>query len=204
MSIFFTSDTHYYHKNFCRGTTEWSDPSRCRQYSTIEEMNNELVSMLNARCGVNDVLYHLGDWSFGGRARIEEFRSRLDVGTVHLILGNHDHHQKHDADYFLSRKTFNSITPYLEVVVEKQPIVLCHYAFRVWNDQNKGAWHLYGHSHGNLPDNNTKSLDVGVDCPSLSDYTEPWSMDELAAAFAHRNGLPEDHHQFETANHKFA
>jgi hypothetical protein len=32
-----------------------------------------------------------------------------------------------------------------------QPIVLCHYAMRVWNRSHHGAWHLYGHSRGNLP-----------------------------------------------------
>ena len=40
----------------------------------------------------NDILYHLGDWSFGGLNQIWEFRKRLNCKKIHLILGNHDHH----------------------------------------------------------------------------------------------------------------
>ena len=32
-----------------------------------------------------------------------------------------------------------------------QLVVLCHYAMRVWDRSHYGSWHLYGHSHGNLP-----------------------------------------------------
>ena len=44
-----------------------------------------------------------------------------------------------------------------------QVIVLCHYALRVWDRAHYGSWHLYGHSHGQLPSLGL-SLDVGVDC----------------------------------------
>jgi hypothetical protein len=39
-----------------------------------------------------------------------------------------------------------------------------------------GAWHLYGHSHGNLPDTPTSlSMDVGVDTHDF----QPWHFDEI-------------------------
>ena len=39
-----------------------------------------------------------------------------------------------------------------------------------------GAWHLYGHSHGNLPDTPTSlSMDVGVDTHDF----RPWHFDEI-------------------------
>ncbi len=50
-----------------------------------------------------------------------------------------------------------------EISVNGQPIVLCHYAMRVSNRSHHGAWHLYGHSHGNLPEGPTSlSMDVGI------------------------------------------
>jgi len=45
---------------------------------------------------------------------------------------------------------------------QSQLIVLCHYSLRVWDRSHYGSWHLYGHSHGNLPPLEN-SLDVGVD-----------------------------------------
>jgi calcineurin-like phosphoesterase family protein len=52
---------------------------------------------------------------------------------------------------------------------------------RVWNQSHRGALHLYGHSHGTLPDDaNSKSFDVGVDC---HDY-HPISLDRVLAIMA--------------------
>ena len=54
--------------------------------------------------------------------------------------------------------------------------VLCHYAMRVWNRAHHGAWHLYGHSHGKLPEApTTLSMDVGVDNHDF----RPWHFDEI-------------------------
>ena len=54
--------------------------------------------------------------------------------------------------------------------------MLCHYAMRVWNRAHHGAWHLYGHSHGKLPEAPTSlSMDVGVDTHDF----RPWHFDEI-------------------------
>ncbi len=60
--------------------------------------------------------------------------------------GNHDKQaRKLEAE-------FAWLADLTEVSVHGQPIVLCHYALRVWNRSNRGSWHLYGHSHGRLPE----------------------------------------------------
>ena len=47
---------------------------------------------------------------------------------------------------------------------------------RVWPHHARGAWHLYGHSHGNLPDDPLAlSMDVGVDSHDF----RPWHFDEI-------------------------
>lgn len=93
--VFFTSDTHFNHKNICRGTTTWdlrgSDiHSSTRDFSTIEEMNNAIVKEINNTVKEDDYLVHLGDWSFGGIDKIWEFRSQINCKNIILILGNHD------------------------------------------------------------------------------------------------------------------
>jgi hypothetical protein len=48
-----------------------------------------------------------------------------------------------------------------EIATCGQRIVLGHYALRVWNQSSRGAWQLYGHSHGKLPEiTSSPSMDV--------------------------------------------
>jgi len=57
-----------------------------------------LVNNINKTVGENDILFCLGDWSFGNYkngeniSNIRKFRDQLICKNIHLILGNHDHH----------------------------------------------------------------------------------------------------------------
>ena len=93
-NIWFTSDTHYNHKNLCKGVTEW-DKSRkgnIRNFEDLDEMNSELVFNINSKVKEGDILFHFGDWSFGGIEQIWEFRKRINCQNIYLFFGNHDHH----------------------------------------------------------------------------------------------------------------
>jgi calcineurin-like phosphoesterase family protein len=102
--VFVTSDTHYGHKNICRGVTAWRLPDgsipidQTRDFDTIEQMNESIISGINSVVGEDDVLIHLGDWSFGGFENIQKFRDRIVCKEIHLILGNHDHHIQNNRE----------------------------------------------------------------------------------------------------------
>src|SRR5687768_7511272 len=99
MNTWFTSDTHYHHKNIVRGCTEWEESpggQRTRNFDTLEAHDAALVENINKQVKENDVLYHAGDWSFGGIDSIWNFRKQIKCKTIHLILGNHDHHIEND------------------------------------------------------------------------------------------------------------
>lgn len=79
--IFFTSDTHFGHKNiieYCK-----------RPFETIEEMDETIIANWNRDVTDDDTVYHLGDFGFGTAKRLAELRERLN-GKIVLILGNHD------------------------------------------------------------------------------------------------------------------
>lgn len=163
--IFFTADTHFGHGNIldlCPIT---------RQFATAEEMNDTIVERWNAKVGKKDTVYHLGDFAWARNAHeVEAYKRRLN-GSVHLILGNHDHKPTRKA------KGFGSVDNYREIKVGDQKIILFHYALRTWNASFHGSWMLYGHSHGTLRrDWQTKSFDVGVDVWNF----EPLSYEEVA------------------------
>jgi calcineurin-like phosphoesterase family protein len=75
-NIWFTSDTHYNHTNICRGVTNWRTPNgdipekQTRPFETIDRMNDTIVNNINSVVGQDDILIHLGDWSFGGFDKI--------------------------------------------------------------------------------------------------------------------------------------
>ena len=88
--IYFCADLHFGHTNICKGTTKWSDKKKCRNFNTIEEMNNAIVKSINSVVGKNDTLYHIGDWSFGGYENIWNLRKQIVCDNIIQINGNHD------------------------------------------------------------------------------------------------------------------
>ena len=206
-SIWFTSDTHYGHKNIVRGTSDWEEKSRCRNFDTMEEHNEALVNNINKVVKADDTLYHLGDWSFGGKEQIYNFRKQINCKNINLILGNHDQ--------WLEKKTvrvqdgnfteyysdlFQIVSPYLEVKYAGEHFILSHYAMRVWNKSHKGSYHLYAHSHASLENNPYgKSMDVGIDNAYrlLNEY-RPFHLNEIVEILNKRKILLIDHHNENT------
>lgn len=169
VKVWITSDTHYNHTNICRGVTKWRMPdgsvpeTQTREYMNLDKMNAAIVNNINECVGQDDVLIHLGDWSFGGFEQIEEFRNRLICKNIHLVLGNHDHHIERNRDNCQS--LFLSTQWFLQLNYLGETLELMHYPIDSWNGLRKGRIHLHGHCH--LPNNkkfgNGRRMDAGMD-----------------------------------------
>jgi len=81
MSTFFTSDTHFGHKNIIK----YSE----RPFADFEEMDWKIVDQWNKMVGPTDVVYHLGDVAMGASDRWDNILSSLNGYKV-LVVGNHD------------------------------------------------------------------------------------------------------------------
>jgi len=206
--LFFTSDTHYQHKNICRGVTNWTDAEDItRDFKTLDQMNDRIVEGINSVVGQDDILFHLGDWSFGGFEMIWKFRHQINCQNIHLILGNHDHHIERNREDIQS--IFSSVNQYLELEVVQdggkkmdqrydsfeEKFVLMHYPIMSWNKMNDGVIHLHGHVH--LPSNRKigkgKMMDVGMDGNGLDVY----SYREISRVMNNqpiKSGFEFDHH----------
>lgn len=163
-NVFFCTDPHFGHAGIVKGTSKWTDTSRCRPFDTLEDHDEMLVNNINQTVGEDDVLFCLGDWSFGSYKNgdnvnnVIKFRERLNCKNIHLITGNHDQEIIKTPRL---QELFSSVNQVLEIVVTEQPtiqnqkpikqlIFLSHYAHRVWDKSHAGSWMLYGHSHGTL------------------------------------------------------
>lgn len=174
----FTSDTHFGHAKVLGYDS--------RPFATIEEHDEALIANWNAVVSPGDVVYHLGDVAWHHDvADMDVLLARLH-GTKILILGNHD------AKTVSKAKRWAKVTPYHEITINGQKIVLFHYRMVVWNCSHYGSWALHGHSHGTLPQNlNAKTFDVGTMCWNY----RPISYDEVAHQMQQHKFTPVDHHQ---------
>jgi calcineurin-like phosphoesterase family protein len=169
INVWITSDTHYSHKNICRGVTAWRTKegeipvSQTRDFATIEKMNSSIVNNINEVVGQDDMLIHLGDWSFGGFEQIREFWDRIICKNVHLVLGNHDHHIENNRDG--SQGLFKSVSHYNTLEIGQFKFRLMHYPISSWDGLGKGVMHLHGHCHlpNNLKLSKGQRMDVGMD-----------------------------------------
>ena len=202
--IFFTSDSHYSHQNICRATSNWTDGSKTRDFKSLDHMNTAIVDAINDKVGPDDVLIHLGDWSFGGFENIAEFRERIFCKNIHLILGNHDHHIERDKDGV--RSLFASVSHYAVLnlrrpgngpEMDRISMILCHFPIASWDGMNDGRIHLHGHVHlaplHKIAEG--RAMDDGADGNGM----DPYSLDEILKLLKDRPikrlSLPADHHE---------
>src|ERR1700687_3266529 len=162
INTWITADFHLGHQNIIRYCN--------RPFHSTGEMDEAVVGNLNSLVRQDDVLYFLGDFCMAGPDQARHYRDWIICRHIHVVEGNHDRALRRLTTEFCSRSQL------AEIRVDGQGIVLCHYAMRVWHHSSRGAWHLYGHSHGKLPAPDTSlSMDVGVDTHDF----RPWHFDEI-------------------------
>jgi calcineurin-like phosphoesterase family protein len=164
--IYFTSDTHYFHRKII----EYSK----RPFRNLEEMHKEMVRRWNERVGPEDTVVHLGDFSFGSFADGRSVLERLNGRKV-IVLGNHDRSAKRmmemgfeEAHESLSR---SDLMPGLRVFMRHKPPV------PVGQHDHQSEGHdvfLCGHVH-ELWARRGDVINVGVD---VSDF-RPLTLAEL-------------------------
>lgn len=166
-NLWLTSDTHYSHKNICRGTSGW-EHGNTRDFDTLEEMNDSIIEGINSKVGKDDILIHHGDVSFQGINSFFEFEGRVRCKDIIYIEGNHDH--------LHASKSWRQIGYFSYM---GKIIVSCHYPLAAWHQHHKGALHSFGHVHGSY-EGIGKSYDVGVDSAyKLFNEYRPFSFNEF-------------------------
>ena len=135
---FFTADEHYGHGKIIKFTN--------RPFSSVEEMDAEIIKRFNSKILPQDVTVHAGDFAWKNE---KEYITKLN-GTHIFLRGSHDHWLPVGAKYIYRKR------------IENQLIVVCHYAMRTWEASHYNSWQLFGHSHGWLEPIG-KQHDIGVD-----------------------------------------
>jgi calcineurin-like phosphoesterase family protein len=153
--IYFTSDTHFGDPRVLRIDR--------RPFPDMAAHDVALIDNWNEVVRDNDDVWHLGDFMSSRAGDCDQLLSRLH-GRKHLIVGNND------PTTTIQAKGWTSVQHYAEIRTNQHLLVLCHYAFRTWNQMGKKSINLHGHSHGRLKPL-PRQHDVGVDAQGLRPVT---------------------------------
>lgn len=213
MANFFTSDLHFFHgasiflmksrrekfmldieheKRIKRRTNQNGLEQEVEiELASVEEiamMNDTIVGNINDLMSPNDVLWILGDFSFGNRAETESVLRSIIPRKI-LVPGNHDPKRMALYEALPAHEGgFEKITGWLhEEVFGDLRFVMMHYPLLVWNQSERGAIHLHGHLHGSVNPNyrahaaKYKIIDVGIDGhPEFRPYSEQEIIDIMS------------------------
>ncbi|MEM0984235.1 MAG: hypothetical protein AAGI17_09830 [Planctomycetota bacterium] len=189
---------------------------------SVHAMDEALLANLNEVVPVDATLWILGDFAMtGSKVMAKKYRDAIRCRDVRMIWGNNDrrHRMKplfdhcYDAimihvaplrTYTEDEIHFDKELRHAAKTDEWKASVprayLSHYAHCVWHRSSKGAYHLYGHSHGNFDSwrdqhmPNALMLDVGVDANDYAPLPWPAIHNRLYEKFVTHPAHVVDHH----------
>lgn len=141
-----TSDQHFYHKKII----EYEN----RPFKDLEDMHKNLIRDWNSVVAKKEIVYILGDFSFGNKQMICEIVSQLK-GRLHLILGNHE-----------STRSYRWWQECGFEFVSKYPIIyedIYIFSHRPLVNIGTGFFNVHGHMHSKLYTADSSHFNVSVD-----------------------------------------
>ena len=167
----------YYHGNIIK----FCD----RPFKDVEEMNYKLIENWNKKVPNDGIVYHLGDFAWGGYEFWKNIRNQLN-GSIILIKGNHDEKNMTPS---AEQELFDFVTYQMKLEIEGRKVYLNHNPFLcyggTYRDPKSLVDQLFGHVHSGP---GAKGLDIerlGVLFPTQYDVGvdnnnyEPISWEEV-------------------------
>jgi calcineurin-like phosphoesterase family protein len=148
-------------------------------------MNYKLIENWNKKVPHDGIVFHLGDFAWGGHPFWKSIREQLN-GKIILIKGNHD---EKNLTQTAAQELFEHVAYQMKIEVEGRKMYLNHFPFLcyagVYRDPKGLVYSIYGHVHSG-PDKRGEDIprlvhtfptqyDVGVD----NNNYEPISWYEL-------------------------
>lgn len=150
-NVFFISDTHFSHAKLLT----FESSSRGKRFSSVEEMNQVMEDNWNKVVTSKDVVYHLGDVTFGNHEVLKRLK-----GDKKLILGNHD-------KFSQIKFHFSNIFGALKYKYKDMKIILTHFPINVQSLGNRFTHNMHGHMHDHVvlsyPDEYSVSQEIFPD-----------------------------------------
>jgi len=160
------SDTHFFHENIIKYEK--------RPFKNSEEMNSILLNNWRETVQAKDKLYHLGDFSFGGKSVIERMIKPMP-GYKILIIGNHD---RSHTEKWWREVGFDAVYSY--PIILDEFFILSHEPLYVGPEMPYA--NIHGHTHSESS-NNPQKFNVSVECINY----KPILLEEVKEEIRKRN-----------------
>jgi len=135
MAKFYTSDLHFFHRKIVQFTNRG-------EVTTQENHEQWLVDLWNSSVKAGDLVYVLGDVSFGKLQQTKDILTKLN-GQIIIVKGNHD--RTEDLIELEAQGCITKWYQYKEIQIKENTAVLFHFPISSWHKQHYGSWHLHGH-----------------------------------------------------------
>lgn len=168
--LYLTSDTHFNHKNIC-GPDGFVETRR--QFTSVEEMNETIITNWNNQVRPQDEVIHAGDLSLNMKQKeLLDIMKQLN-GNITIIPGNHDsvskiikYLSKNNYDYNSKPKfTFKEVG--MRIKYSKKVYYITHYPLGL-GDQRPNMRNFCGHIHDEAA-YGANVLNIGIDSPEIPD-----------------------------------
>lgn len=171
-NTFIISDLHLEHLNICSATSNWESDRGCRNFNSLDEMNDLIISNINSQVKEDDLLIQLGDFTFQGKENIAKYRAKINCKNIIAIRGNHCQHISINNTYI------NSIGEELPCWIEISDLnyyqvdsirfVVSHFPIWNWHEQKTGTLMIHGHLHSHEDEilkliHEYRCFDAGID-----------------------------------------
>ena len=117
MAVWFTSDTHFFHRNIIQYCS--------RPFALVEEMDRAMEDNWRSAVKPGDTVYHLGDFALG-KSWVAAALLQSLPGRKVLIRGNHDK----GIHRLTGPGMFEEVHDQLTVELDGRTILMCHYPYR--------------------------------------------------------------------------
>lgn len=144
--IFFTADYRFF------------DVENNRGYDDVIEMNEKIIQNHNELVNKRDIVYMLGNFSFGNPSETLKILNRLN-GRINLIVGGYDS----QANILSHKKKLASCNYKLDYMIDDNYVTLNSFPQMHWHKKEKGAYHLFGYLQGSIPPPQGLAMDVCID-----------------------------------------
>lgn len=166
--IWVISDTHLNHSNILNFTDGLGN--KIRPFSSVQEMNDRILTRWNEVVKPGDKVYHLGDVAFGSKESFKELWPKFN-GSKRLVVGNHDDIKFMSSGGFFQKVSMWRVWTEYGLIMTHVPIVID----KDHSEKRKKLFNVHGHVHHNP---SPKGPYFNVSCEPMN-YT-PIHIEELS------------------------
>ena len=164
------ADLHMGHKNICTFRP---------QFESVRQHDDHILECILRTCGKRDSLYILGDCFFTMDSIDYLRRMKSKIGSIHLVLGNHDTENKQKRE-ILSAILKEDLVNSIHGLLKYSGCWLSHAP--IHDSELRGKFCVHGHTHGVVVDD---SRYFGVSCEQIN--YEPINFQKVKEIIMERN-----------------